>query len=51
MFQKKLMVMGMLSEADLGLLQHLTRKLYVRRNNNKVSSIETRRIVIAHLLP
>ena len=26
-------------------------KLYIRRNNNKVDSIETRRIVIAHLLP
>ena len=28
-----------------------SRKFYVRRNNNKVDSIETRRIVIAHLLP
>ena len=28
-----------------------TRKFYVRRKNNKVDSIETGRIVIAHLLP
>ena len=28
-----------------------TRKFYIRRNNNKVDSIETGRIVIAHLLP
>ena len=27
------------------------RKFYIRRNNNKVDSIETGRIVIAHLLP
>ena len=27
------------------------RKFYRRRNNNKVDSIETGRIVIAHLLP
>ena len=28
-----------------------TRKFYIRRNNNEVDSIETRRIVIAHFLP
>ena len=28
-----------------------TRKFYIRRNNNKVDSIEIGRIVIAHLLP
>ena len=28
-----------------------TRKLYIKRNNKKVDSIETGRIVIAHLLP
>ena len=28
-----------------------SRKFYVRRNNNKVDSTETGRIVIAHLLP
>ena len=27
-----------------------SRKFYIRRNNNKVDSIETGRIVIAHLL-
>ena len=27
------------------------RKFYTRRNNNKADSIETRRTVIAHLLP
>ena len=27
------------------------RKFYIRRNNNKVDSKETGRIVIAHLLP
>ena len=27
------------------------RKFYIRRNNKKVDSIETRRIVIAHFLP
>ena len=27
------------------------RKFYIRRNNNKVDSIKTGRIVIAHLLP
>ena len=27
------------------------RKFYIRRNNNKIDSIETGRIVIAHLLP
>ena len=27
------------------------RKFYIRRNNNKVDSVETGRIVIAHLLP
>ena len=27
------------------------KKFYIRRNNNKVDSIETDRIVIAHLLP
>ena len=27
------------------------RKFYIRRNNNKVNSKETGRIVIAHLLP
>ena len=29
----------------------ISRKFYIRRNNNKVDSIETGRIVIAHLLP
>ena len=29
----------------------LTRKFYIRKNNNKVDSIETGLIVIAHLLP
>ena len=28
-----------------------TRKFYIRRNSNKVDSIETGRIAIAHLLP
>ena len=28
-----------------------TKKFYMRRNNDKVDSIETVRIVIAHLLP
>ena len=28
-----------------------SRKFYIRRNDNKVDSIETGRIVIAHLLP
>ena len=28
-----------------------TRRFYIRRNNNKVDSIGTERIVIAHLLP
>ena len=27
------------------------RKFYIRRNNNKIDSTETGRIVIAHLLP
>ena len=29
----------------------LSRKLYIRRNNKKVDSVETGHIVIAHLLP
>ena len=29
----------------------LARKFYIRRNNNKLNSIETGRTVIAHLLP
>ena len=29
----------------------LATKFYIRRNNNKVDSIETRCIIIAHLLP
>ena len=33
------------------ILLDCTRKFYIRRNYNKVNSIETERIVIAHLLP
>ena len=29
----------------------IAKKFYIRGNNNKVDSIETERIVIAHLLP
>ena len=29
----------------------LPRKLYIRRNNNKVDSIETGHKIIAHLIP
>ena len=36
---------------SLLLLWFRTRKFYIRRNYNKVNSIETGRIVIAHLLP
>ena len=28
-----------------------SKKFYIRRNNNKVDSVETGRIVIVHLLP
>ena len=30
--------------------ENIVMKFYIRRNNNKVDSIETSRIVIAHLL-
>ena len=33
------------------ILKFRARKFYIRRNNNKVDSIETGRIVIVHLLP
>ena len=35
----------------LSIYEVATRKFYIRRNNNKVDSIETGRMVIAHLLP
>ena len=42
----------MLQEVVLSREQLLkTRKFYSWRNNNKVDSIETGRIIIAHLLP
>ena len=39
------------ADCKLILVYLLPRKFYVRRNNNKYDSIETRRIEIAHLLP
>ena len=30
---------------------HTTRKFYMRKNNNKIDTIKTERIVTAHFLP
>ena len=42
---------GFYVECNAGVKCVKARKLYIRRNNNKIDSIETGRIVIAHLLP
>ena len=45
-------VLDLLGSHLIPLLQLFqARKFYIRRNNNKADSIETGRIVIAHLLP
>ena len=49
--RRYLEIKNILSKGDnLQLYVHV-RKFYIRRNNNKADSIETGRIVIAHLLP
>ena len=58
--KKKILLCCSYSPAKSNISSHLSivgrsldssRKLYIRRNNNKVDSIETGRIEIAHLLP